>query len=508
VNRQISRVALFTLVLLAALVVATTYWQTWASGGLAARQDNEIQRVAQFEIKRGLILAADGHTVIASNVRRKRGGQTLYFRTYPTHGLASQTVGYSTQSRSRAGIEREENAYLTASNKSLSTIFHTLGDRLRGATITGNNLVLTLRPGAQRIAQNALAGKCGAAVALNPRTGAVYVMASSPTYDPNLIEKPRGYAKIQRTQAPCSPAAPLLNRATQGLYPPGSTFKTVTAAAALDDGVFTPESTFNDPGYCTEYGKQVKNALDQSGGAEAFGHVNFVDAYVHSINAVFCMIGQKLGAQRVLDEAKKFGFYSTPPLETPSDARSPSGLYKGSNLFNPRNANNQVDPGRLAFGQERMLVTPLQMALVAAAIANGGKIPTPRLVKQVRAPGGGVIAKLRPHTWKQATKPATAAAIRDMMVQVVQRGTGTAAQIPGVTVAGKTGTAELSANSKNYDAWFIFFAPAENPVVAGAVLVESQPNGFGGAIAAPIAKQIMQAILPQASNSNSGTNGH
>ncbi|HZQ66488.1 MAG TPA: penicillin-binding transpeptidase domain-containing protein [Gaiellaceae bacterium] len=507
-NRQISRVALLALVLLSALVVATTYWQTWASGGLAARQDNEIQRVAQFEIKRGVIYASDGHTVLATNVRRKRAGQTLYFRVYPTHGFASQTVGYSTQSRSRAGIEREENSYLTASNKTLGTIFDTLGDRLRGATITGNNLVLTLRVGVQKLAQSLLAGKCGAAVALNPKTGAVYAMASSPTYDPNLIEKPRGYAQIQQTRAPCTPAAPLLNRATQGLYPPGSTFKTVTAAAALDDGVFTPQSTFYDPGYCTEYGKQVKNALDQSGGAEAFGHVNFVDAYVHSINAVFCMIGQKIGAGRVLDQAKKFGFYSTPPLETPSDARSPSALYNHGRPFDPKDPAAQVDPGRLAFGQERMLVTPLQMALVAAAIANNGKVPVPRLVKEVRSPGGGVIAKLHPRTWKQATKPETAAAIKDMMVGVVQRGTGTAAQIPGVIVAGKTGTAELSANSRNYDAWFIFFAPAENPVVAGAVVVENQPNGFGGAIAAPIAKQIMQAILPQASNSKSGTNGH
>src|SRR5262249_4609866 len=357
-----------------------------------ARQDNEIQRVAQFEIKRGLILAADGHTVLATNVRRKRGGQTLYFRTYPTRGFASQAIGYSTQSRSPAGIEPEENSYLTASNKTLSTIFRTLGNRLRGSTITGNNLVLTLRPGVQRIAQNALAGKCGAAVALNPKTGAIYAMASSPTYNPNLIEKPNGYAKIQRARAPCAPAAPPPKPSTPGLFPPGSTFKTVTAAAALDDGVYTPQSTFYDPGYCTEYGKQVKNALDQSGGAEAFGHINFVDAYVHSVNAVFCMIGQKLGAQRVLDESKKFGFYSTPPLETPSDARSPSGLYKGSNLFDPKDANSQVDPGRLAFGQERMLVTPLQMALVAAAIANKGKVPTPRLVKEVRAPGGGAIA--------------------------------------------------------------------------------------------------------------------
>jgi peptidoglycan glycosyltransferase len=498
-NKQISRVALFALVLLAALIVATTYWQTWASGGLAARQDNEIQRVAQFEIKRGLIYASDGKTVLAANVRRKKGGQTLYFRTYPTHGFASQVVGYSTQSRSRAGIERQENSYLTASDKNVNTILNTLGDRLRGATITGNNLVLTLNVKAQRIAESLLAGKCGAAVAINPKTGGVLAMASAPTYDPNLIEKPSGYAKIQATHAPCSPAAPLLNRATQGLYPPGSTFKTVTAAAALDDGVFTPTSNFYDPGYCTEYGKRVSNALDQSGGAESFGNINLFDAYVHSVNAVYCMIGQKLGAGRILDETKKFGFYSVPPLETPSDARSPSGLYNGTNLFNPRHPDTAVDPGRLAFGQERMLVTPLQMALVAATIANGGNTPRPTLIKRVETPGGSVVTRLHPHVWKHAVKPATAAAIRDMMVQVVLRGTGTAAQIPGVTVAGKTGTAEIC-DCSYYDAWFIFFAPAENPVVAGAVLVEHQLNGFGGAVSAPIAKAIMQAILPAASN--------
>jgi penicillin-binding protein A len=507
VNKQISRVALFSLLLLAALIVATTYWQAWAAPSLAAKQDNAIQRVAQFRIKRGLIYASDGKTVLAKNVRKHKAAETLYFRTYPTHGLASQVVGYSTQGRSRAGIERQENPYLTASNANLGTIWTKLGDKLKGATVTGNNLVLNIHVKAQKIAESLLRGKCGAAVVLNPKTGAVYVMASSPSYDPNLIEKPSGYAKIQRTQAPCKPAAPLLNRATQGLYPPGSTFKTVTAAAALDDGVFTPDSTFYDPGYCTEYGKQVKNALDQSGGSEAFGHVNFVQAYQHSINAVFCMIGQKLGAGRILDEAKKFGFYSTPPLETPSDARSPSGLYDHGKLYDPRHPETQVDPGRLAFGQERMLVTPLQMALVAATIANGGKEMVPRVVKEVRAPGGGLISKLHPHVWKHATKPATAAAIRDMMVDVVQSGTGTNAQIPGVTVAGKTGTAEIC-DCPYYDAWFIFFAPAENPVVAGAVLVEHQLNGFGGAIAAPIAKSIMQAILPQASNSNSGTNGH
>ena len=502
-NRRISKVALVSLVLLASLIVATTYWQTWATGSLAARQDNEIQRVAQFTIDRGKIFAWNGKTILATNVKRKgTDGQTLYFRTYPSHDLASQVVGYSTQSRSRTGVERQENSYLTSSNADLGTILDTVGDRLKGTTIKGNSLQLTIRPGAQWLAQNLLKGKCGAAVVLDPRTGAVDVMASSPGYDSNLIEQPDGYAKVQATKSPCAPepAAPLLNRATQGLFPPGSTFKTITAAAALDDHVYTPDSTFQDPGYCTEYGKQVKNALDQNG-PEAYGTVNFVEAFQHSINAVFCNIGQKLGAKRVLAEAKKFGFYSTPPLETPSDARSPSGLYSNGKLFDPTTSKgfSRVDPGRLAFGQDKMLATPLQMALVAAAVANGGVQMRPTVIQKVLSPSGNVIKQLHPHVLRVATSPSTAGALKNMMVEVVQAGTGTQAQIPGVVVAGKTGTAETCACNTVYDAWFIFFAPADHPTVAGAVVVENQNKGFGGAIAAPIAKQLMQAILPTAS---------
>jgi peptidoglycan glycosyltransferase len=510
VNKQISQVALAALVLLAALIVATTYWQTWASAGLAAKQDNEIQRVAQFRIDRGKILAANGTTVFAENIKKKISGETLYFRTYPSHKLASQVVGYSTQSRSRTGLERTENSYLTGSNADIGTLLDTVGDRLKGTTIKGNSIVLTIRSKAQRLAQQLLAGTCGAAVVLNPKTGAVEVMASTPGFDPNLIEEPDGYAKVQATKSPCAPdpAAPLLNRATQGLYPPGSTFKTITAAAALDDGIYTPGSTFDDPGYCTEYGQKVSNALDQSG-PEAFGVVNMVEAYQHSINAVFCKIGIKLGPQRLLDEAKQFGFYSVPPLETPSDARSASGLYKGSSLFDPRTPSqySEVDPGRTAFGQGKLLTTPLQMAMVAAAVANKGVEMTPTLLKEVLAPDGSVVSRQHPHVLRQATKPSTADELKNMMVEVVQAGTGESAQIPGIVVAGKTGTAETCSCNKIYDAWFIFFAPADNPVVAGAVLVEHQENGFGGAIAAPIAKQLMQAILPLPSNRNTVRNG-
>jgi peptidoglycan glycosyltransferase len=499
VNRQISRIAIFAPLMLAALIVATTYWQTWASAGLADRQDNAIQRVAQFKIKRGRIFTAD-RTLVATNVAAKRGGQTLYFRRYPAHGLAAQVVGYSTAERSRAGLEREENAYLTASNANLGTVVDKFTDRLSGRTIVGNDVYLTIVTRAQRVAESLLRGKCGAAVVMNPRTGGIYAMASSPTYDPNLIERPNGFAQILRSRtAACRGASPLFNRATQGLYPPGSAFKTVTAAAALDSGVYTPDSKFYDPGYCEEYGKKVYNAgnPDQNG-PEQFGNVNLVTAYEHSINAVFCEIGKKLGAKRVLEQTKKFGFYALPPLEVPADARSASGLYNGTKLFDPKNPNLQVDPGRFAFGQERLLTTPIQMAMVAAAVANNGVLMRPHVMKEVRSPGGKLVARVHPQKYSQAMKPETATELRDMMVKVVQAGTGTKAQIPGITVAGKTGTAETG-RAHVYTAWFIFFAPAENPQVAGAVVVENQLNGFGGSVSAPIAKTIMEAILPGAS---------
>jgi peptidoglycan glycosyltransferase len=486
VNRQITRMAVVGLVLLAALVVGTTYWQAWAASGLADRQDNSIQRVAEFSIKRGKIYAADGRTVLADNVRRRVGGQTLYFRRYPQRGLAAHIVGYSTQVRSRAGLESSENDFLTGSNTNLSTVLDTTFNKLKGTTVKGNDLHLTLRAGAQRIALNALGGRCGAAVALEPRTGRVLVSVSSPTYDPNLIEGQ--YNLATKSKFGC---APLFNRAEAGLYVPGSAFKVVTAAAALDSGRFTVDSTFNDPGFCTEYGKPVYNFADQSG-PERFGSVNFTQALEHSINAVFCEIGKALGARKILDYAKRFGFYSVPPLETPVNERAISGLYNKGKLFYPKE-DFQVDPGRLAFGQERLQVTPIQMAMVTATIANGGLLMRPYVVERVVAPDGSTVTSTKPDILGRAISANTATGLGGMMEQVVRGGTGTAAQLPGVRVAGKTGTAETGANHVN-TTWFICFAPVENPKVAVAVVLERQ-SATGGTTAAPIARTIMEALL-------------
>ena len=489
-NRQIVSLAVAALVLLAALVVGTTYWQTWAVAGLETRQDNAIQRVAEFTVRRGLIYTADGK-LLAARRAKKANGQTYYFRRYPTGDLAAQLVGYSTQSRARAGLERSLNDYLTASNAHLNTVLRRTLDRLKGATITGNNLVLTIRSDAQSAALTALDKNCGAAVAIEPSTGRVLVMASSPSYDPNLVEGHFGAIARRAQGFNCSPPAPLVNRATDGLYTPGSTFKVITAAAALDTGTFKPDSTFDDPGYCIEYGKKVSNFADQSG-PEVFGHVDFVTALEHSINAVFCEIGKKLGPLTVLDYARRFGFYSDPPLETPSNERAPSGLYDHGRLFLPHDP-NQVDPGRLAFGQERMQVTPIQMAMVAAGIANGGVVMRPYAVEKVTAPDGSTISRAKPHELSRAVSPETAAQLTQMMELVVKSGTGTAAQISGVSVAGKTGTAETGASGVNTTS-FIAFAPAEAPKVAVAVILENQ-HGVGGRTAAPIAKTIMAALL-------------
>ena len=489
-NRQIVRVSVVALVLLASLVVGTTYWQTWAASSLKDRQDNAIQRVAQFTIRRGLVYASDG-TLLAARRAEKVRGQTFYFRRYPAGDLASQVVGYSTQSRSRAGLERSENDYLTASNSHLNTVFRRTLDKLKGTTVTGNNLVLTIRPQAQKVALDALGSNCGAAVALEPSTGRVLVMASSPTYNPNLVEGRFDAIARQARGANCASPSPLVNRATAGLYTPGSTFKVITAAAALDTGTYTPESTFDDPGYCIEYGKKVSNFADQSG-PEVFGHVDFPTALEHSINAVFCEIGKKLGPLPILDYARRFGFYSDPPLETPSDERVPSGLYDHGRLFRPRDP-NQVDPGRLAFGQERMQVTPLQMAMVVAGIANGGVVMDPYVVEKITAPNGSTVTRTHPHALRQAIKPETASELTSMMERVVRSGTGTAAQISGVAVAGKTGTAETGVAGTNTTS-FIAFAPADDPKVAVAVYLENQ-HGVGGQTAAPIAKQIMEALL-------------
>jgi peptidoglycan glycosyltransferase len=474
--------------------VMTTYWQTWAAASLAERQDNSIRRVAEFSIDRGLVFSFEPRTRLARNRQRVVDGKTLFFRRYPYGPLAAHVVGYSTVGRSRTGLERSLNDFLTASNSNLSTVFDKTLDELRGKAVQGNDVVTTLDLDAQEVASDALGSSCGAVVALGPRTGKLLVAASSPSFDPNLVEE--SFDRIEAITADCTPAAPLVNRATAGLYVPGSTFKVVTAAAALESKKFTPDSTFVDPGYCTVYGKRVNN-FDTS---SPFGTIDLTNALAYSVNSVFCNIGKELGAKRILDTAKAFGFYERPPLETPADERLASGLYDDGRLFYPK-VDANVDAGRMAFGQERMLMTALQNAMVAGAIGVGGRLMEPHVVDRIVAPGGKVIERQRPRLIRRAVSKETADAVAEMMRLAVERGTGTAAQISGYSIGGKTGTGETGVPGSN-TTWFIAFAGDDDespPRLAIAVVLQNQ-SGTGGSTAAPIAREVMQAILQGTEN--------
>jgi peptidoglycan glycosyltransferase len=496
-NARIRIAALTSLTLLVALIVASTYWQAWAAPDLANKSDNAIQQVSQFTIDRGRIFAANG-TTLAKNRIVHAGGRTYYFRRYPLGSLTAAAVGYATQTKSRAGLERSANDYLTGADQSLGGAIKQIGDRLLGSTIHGSDVYTSLNLDAQRIATQALGANCGAAVALEPSTGRILALVTKPSYNPNDVES--HYNRIGAITSPgCKPASPLVDRATQGLYPPGSSFKVVTAAAALDSGRFTPSSSFYDPGYCIEYKQQVRNFSDQSG-PEVFGPLTFAKAFQDSVNSVFCNIGKRLGTSTLMNYASRFGFDQTPSIDLPANALAISGLYRRSHLLSPSEGDHLGDPGRIAFGQDKLLVTPLQMAMVAATVANNGKEMQPHLVDHVRRSDGGIV-RIKPQMLAQPIKPETAMELTQMMESVVTSGTGTAAAISGVKVAGKTGTAENGTGQPN-TTWFISFAPADAPRVAVAVVLQNQ-SGTGGTTAAPIARQIMQAILSSAPNSNS-----
>jgi peptidoglycan glycosyltransferase len=496
VNTQLRHVCVTALILLAVLIVSTTYWQTWAVGSLANRQGNATELIARQTVDRGKILAVGN--LLATNRRHHKHGVTVFTRHYPQNDLAPQVVGYATNLGTTTGLEQSLDDYLTGANTNLSNTFKQELDRLGGQTVKGDNVVLTLRPDIQRLALQQLAGRCGAVVVLDAKTGAVLTMASSPTYNANLMVQPNGYNKVKKIKGTCGDASALQNNATLGLYPPGSTFKMVTAAAALDSGAFTPTSQFTDPGYCIEYGQHVSNAgnPDQSG-PEAFGNVTLAQGFEHSINSVFCNVGKSIGGEEILKYAKRFGFYSVPPLETPSDERVASGLYKftkrGAKLYYPTSA-SQIDPGRLAFGQFNMLATPLQMAMVGQAIANHGQELEPYLVNKIVAPDGSLVSKTTPQVLGQPIKASTAAELNQMMQLVVQGGTAAGIFPSSLKVAGKTGTAEIGLGTV-YDAWFVCFAPADHPRYVVAAVVEKQPNGFGASISAPIAKAILEKLL-------------
>ena len=339
-------------------------------------------------------------------------------------------------------------------------------------------------PAVQKVAQQQLQGQKGAIVVLDPKTGALIASASAPTYDPANLEDQ--WARLSKDAS-----APLLNRPTQGLYVPGSSFKVVTASAGLDTGTVTPDTQFVDTGTYVVFGGKVINY-----GGEVYGPNNFTYALTASINTTFAKVGNMLRRKRLIAGAQQYGFYQKPPLPLPAGEVVASGRYGKKGLLSPDAFMDPLAVAWAACGQEKLLATPLQMALVAGGVANGGRVMKPYYLQEVVTADGQVVSKAQPEQWLVATKALTSSQLNTMMQNVVNAGTGTAAALEGIQVAGKTGTAEKGDGSNL--AWFIGFAPAEDPQVCIAVVIEDTQS-TGGEAAAPLAAAVIKTALAQPS---------
>jgi peptidoglycan glycosyltransferase len=480
VNKPIVRLYGLVVVLFALLVAFTSRWTIFEAGALRQNALNRRALLQQERIQRGRILAADG-TVLARSVRGREG---TYRRTYPTGGLFAQTVGYSFTDLGQSGIERYRNPALDGETS--ATNLQAILDQLQGKHRQGDEVITTLDPAAQRTAISALSEHRGAVVALDPRTGAVEVMASTPSYDPNLLRSSSAYERLTQD----SSGTPLVNRATQFGYAPGSTFKVVTATAAIDTGQYTPQSRVSGKDGILVSGVPLSN--DEH---ESFGQLTLTEGLVKSVNTVYAQVAEHIGSQTLARYMDRFGFDRKPQLDYPREQMSISGEYLGQRLLAP--TSRYVDIGRMGIGQDKLQVVPLQMAEVAAAVANRGQLMVPHLTDRIVDPEGSTVLTVAPRVQSVVMKPSTAASLTGMMEAVVTEGTGTSAQIPGVRVAGKTGTAETQIGTAVNNVWFIAFAPAANPRVAIAVTLQDVP-GQGAEFAAPVARQVMEAVLGSA----------
>lgn len=460
-NRATKKIAVLFVICFAALVANLTYLQVIRADWITNHERNLRNLERELSTRRGSIVSADGK-VLAESLKSGR----YYKRVYPLGPLTGQLTGFYSVKYGRTGLEASYHNWLIAKDQ-YSTPRDLYNDLL-GKRPPGDDLVLTLNTTLQKVATDVLGTNRGAIVAMDPKTGAVLAMASNPRYNPALISK-----QFRRLRADKS--SPLLNRATQGLYPPGSVFKIITASAALKAGTTSMNKVYDGPGVLRVYGGKVTNYSD-----EEFGTMDLERAFAVSCNTIFAQVGLELGGPRLVRTAQDFGLGRWVPFSVPTYS---------SRIEEPA---DKLDLAWTAVGQGRTLVTPLQMALAGAAIANGGVINEPYLVDEIRDYRGVVVRKTSPVTWQTPVDAATASKVKRLMIGVVEDGTGRRAQIDGVTIAGKTGTAEPS-DKKRTHAWFVGFAPAEDPKVVVSVLVEH--GGVGGQAAAPLAQQVMQTAL-------------
>ena len=482
-TRSLRRLAVVLALLMTALLVNVTYLQFFASADLRNRPANSRVLLDEYSRERGPILL--GSTAIAASIRT--ADQLRYLRQYANGPLYESATGYYSVVYGATGIERAENSVLAGSDDRFFV------DRLQhlfaGRGVKGGAVRLTLDPAAQKAAFDGLAGRTGAVVAIDPRTGAILALVSSPSFDPNALSS-HNPAKIRDTYAALlkDPAEPMLNRPLAMTLPPGSTFKLVTAAAALESGNYTPTTMVPGPA-SLKLPNTTKVLHNWSGTACGPKNTTTLEnALAISCNTAFASIGLALGDQALRSQAEKFGFGTSfdIPLHA-ATSRFPAQL-------------NEPQTAMAAIGQYDVTATALQMAMVAAAIGNNGQVMNPYLVAQVLSPELQTLETAAPSAFSQAMSPANASTLMAMMVTVVERGTGSNARIPGITVGGKTGTAQ-TAPGRPPHAWFVAVAPAGIGGLAQIAVAVVLENGGGAAevsgnkLAAPIARAVIEAVL-------------
>jgi penicillin-binding protein A len=477
---QVRRVGWGLLVAFLAVFAQLNYVQIFAAENIASNPANIRSLLREYSIKRGDIVTIDGVTVaqsIATDDRLK------FLRRYPEAELYGHITGYYSLVFGADRIERTYHDQLLGESGVIS--MQDIQDRFLGSGERGDDVRLTIDSRVQAAARDALGSNQGAVVALDPQTGAIRAMWSNPSFDPNPISSHRP-GRIRQAWENLNEQTPnpLQHIATTRGFPPGSTFKVVTAAAALESGRFNPQSTFDDPVSFTP--PQTSSSISNfSGGTCAGGgQISLADALRVSCNTTFAQLGLEVSGP-MAGVTTGMGFNRRIPFDVSTEAST----------FERADENNLPRRSLAGIGQGDVVTTPLQMALVAASIANGGETPKPRLVEEVSDPSGGIVARPSDESIGTAMSESTARTLTEMMVAVVTDGTGANAQIPGLEIAGKTGTAQ-SAEGAAPHAWFIAFAPAQNPRIAVAVFVQNGGSfgaeATGGTVAAPMARQVIE----------------
>jgi peptidoglycan glycosyltransferase len=476
VNAPLRRVAISVLVLFTLLIINVNYIQVVRSDELRNNSGNTRVLAEEYDRERGSIIVAGDPIALSAPT----GDRLTYLRKYPQGELYAGVTGYYSLVYGNTGMERAENDVLAGSDPRL--FVRRLADLFTGRDPAGGDVVLTLDPAVQKAAMAGLQGKTGAVVALNPSTGAVLGMASTPSYDPNQLsshhpQKIRAYSE----QLDAADPDPRNNQAIGERYAPGSVFKVIVSAAALKAG-YKPDSMLKAPNVLDLPGSSatIRNFGGEScnGGADQ----SLIDALTVSCNTAFAQLGMDLGEDKVRSMAEAFGMDGKKFQIPLSVTGSAIGDIDGKAAL-----------GQSSIGQLDVAATPMQAAMIAAAVANHGSLMKPYLVDQVRAPDLTVIDRTDPEEFKKPISKDIADQLTTMMISVVEKGSGKAARLPGVKVAGKTGTAQVGEGVPDHN-WFIGFAPADDPKIAVAVFVKNG-GGTGGGVAAPIAHDVMKAYL-------------